>query len=203
MIPALQRHIVVGSRINHTVLRIAVRQITAGALIIKSKLQHLHARESSLLHQLQHRRSQESKILRNDRKLAKLLLHCLKEAIARSLLPVAKLRSLVLCRNRIVGIKSTEMIHPHHIIQAEAVLHPRKPPGITGLLMALPAVERIAPQLTRCRKRIRRTSSYRLRLTLRIKLEQFRMRPAVRAVHGHINRNIPDDLHAVLIGVML
>ena len=201
MIPSLQRHIVMGSRVNHTVFRIPVRQIAALTTGIKRKLQHLHARKAGLFHQLQHRRRQKAQLLRNDRKLAKPLLHCLKEAIARPLLPVAKLRGFVFCRNRIVGIKSAEMIHPHHIIQTEAVLHPRKPPGIAVLLMALPAVERIAPQLARSRKRIRRTPGYRLRLAICVKLEQLRMRPAVRAVHGHINRDIPNNLHAMLIRV--
>ena len=95
------------------------------------------------------------------------------------------------------------MIHTHYIIQAEAVLHAGQPPRIARLLVIIPAVQRIAPELSRLRKCIRWTPGNSLRLSIRIELEQFRMCPAVCAVHGNIDRNITNDLDSLFIGIAL
>ena len=188
------------SCIHHTVFRIPVRQIAALTTGIKRKLQHLHARKSGLF---QHRRRQKAQILRNDRKLAKAFLHRLKQLIARALFPVAKFSGPVLCRDRIIGIKSTEMIYAHNIIQTEAVLHAGQPPCVIRCLMMLPPVKRISPQLAGRGKGIRRTSGNCLRLSGFIKLEQLRMSPAVCTVHGDIDRDITDDPYAAPVCIML
>ena len=182
-----------GTRIYHTILRIFMCQIVTVLCVIKGKLQHLHPRKSRILYQLFHRRRQESQILCNNVQPAKVALQGPEKLQSRPLLPVSSLRGLISCRNRPVLIKAPEVIHPDHIIQPEAILHPPDPPAVPGLLMIVPPVQRIPPQLSGCRKCIRRTSCHRLRTAILVKLEQLRTGPAVCPVKCHIDRDISQN----------
>ena len=72
------------------------------------------------------------------------------------------------------------MINSHHIIEFHTVGHPACPPCITGLLMVLPVIKRISPELPGSGKSIR-------------------MRPCIRTVKRNVDRYISNDLHAFLI----
>ncbi len=116
---------------------------------------------------------------------------------------MSKFRRCIAVRNRIIFVKATEVIDPHHIIQLVAVGDPPHPPGILRLFMIFPAVQRIPPQLSRRRESIRRTASHCHRCQCIVQLKQFRVGPGVRTVKRHINRDITDDLYLLLIRVCL
>ena len=94
------------------------------------------------------------------------------------------------------------MIDPHDVIQPEAVIDSPLPPGKVCLFMVTPVVKRIAPKLSVRRKCIRRTARNSLRSSVLIHLKHLRMCPEIRAVRRHIDRNVPDDLNAVIIGIL-
>ena len=95
------------------------------------------------------------------------------------------------------------MINPHDIIQLEAVIDSSLPPREVCLFMIAPVVKRVAPQLSVGRKCIWRTACDSLRPSVLIHLKHFRMRPEIRAVRRHIDRNVPDDLNAMIVGILL
>ena len=95
------------------------------------------------------------------------------------------------------------MINTYHIIHLIGSPQTSHPPLIAGLLMIIPAIERIAPKLTSSRECIRRTASYCIRLIIHVKLEKLRICPNIGAVSRNINWNIANNLNALIIGILL
>ena len=95
------------------------------------------------------------------------------------------------------------MIDPDDIEQRHAPCHAADPPGILLLFLCPPVIDRIAPQLAGCGKRVRRTACDHLRDMLRRHPEHLRMRPGVRTVERDIERNIADDLNPVFCCVFV
>ena len=95
------------------------------------------------------------------------------------------------------------MIDPYNVVEFEDMLKSFDPPVVTCGLVILPAVNRIAPQLTGRGKRVRRHACYYGRKPVFVKFKKFGMTPCIRAVKGHIDRNIADDPDALTIGVFL
>ena len=84
-------------------------------------------------------------------------------------------------------------------IQLIAVSKAAYPPCISGLTMIFPTIQWIPPQLpVRC-KAIWRTSCHCGWQIFLIQLEQFRIRPGICAVISYIDRNIPNNLHSILM----
>ena len=102
--------------INHAVYRIIVRQIITVFSGIKRKLDQFHARESGILYHLDHRRSQITEIFHDDVQFAEFFFQCAEKIHARSFSPLTVSCRLIFSRNRIIGIKSTEMIDTDNII---------------------------------------------------------------------------------------
>ena len=75
------------------------------------------------------------------------------------------------------------------------------PPVKPGLSVHFPVVKRISPQLSRCRKAIRRTASYLRGLIVFIQLKQPGACPCICAVHGNIDGNISNDPDSLFIGI--
>ena len=69
--------------------------------------------------------------------------------------------------------------------------------------MFVPVINRISPQLPRRGEGIRRTACHDRRPALFIQLEEFRMAPCIGAVQSHVDRQIPQDLDPVLVGIVL
>ena len=109
----------------------------------------------------------------------------------------------VLCtiRNRKIFIKATEVVNSYYIIKPEHIAQSGKPPLISCVSVIIPAIQRISPQLSCCRKSVWRTTGYCNRHVLFIQLEKLRMRPGICAVHSYIDRDISDDLDAFFIGI--
>ena len=106
---------------------------------------------------------------------------------------------LIAKRNGIILVETSEMIDSHYIIQLVAVLHSSCPPFIICILMIIPAIKRISPQLTRSGKCIRRTACHSNRQIVTVKLEELRIRPCIRTVKRNIDRNITNDLNPLII----
>ena len=180
-----------------------MRQIIALLAGIEGKLQHLHARIAGLLDQPDHRRRHIPEILGDDRTVSQRFFQRVEKRIPGPGHPFSIDRGLLSVRNFEILVKAAEVIDPHDIIAPEAVGKPFHPPGKIRAPVILPIVNRISPQLSCRGEPIRRAPGHHRRISLVIQLEQLRMAPCVRAVKGHINRNIPDDLHAVLVCIRL
>ena len=183
-------------------MRIIVRQIITRLTAVKCKLQKLHARITGILYELQYRRSQESKILCNNRTVAKPLLDRIHDIHARPRHPFAVCRRRIAVRDRKILVKAAEMINPHDVIQLKACCQSLQPPLIPCLFMIIPAIQRIAPELSGSCKSIRRASCHCQRCTVLVKLEQFRIRPCICTVKCNVDRNITDDLDTFFIGIL-
>ena len=68
--------------------------------------------------------------------------------------------------------------------------------------MIIPSIDRITPQLTICRKSIRRTSGNRDQILFFIQFKELRMRPGIRTVVGNINRNVSDNLNTLFVRIL-
>ena len=115
----------------------------------------------------------------------------------------SELRGRITVGNEVVLVKASEMIDPDNVIQLIAVCNSLDPPPVTGLLMIIPAIQRISPQLSRSRESIRRTARHTDRRTVLIQLEKFRMRPCIRAVKGYIDRDISHNLDLFAVRISL
>ena len=93
------------------------------------------------------------------------------------------------------------MVNPHHIEEIEAAAHPRDPPVVARLLMIIPVIDRIAPELTGRRKAVRRAARDLLRLPLLVELEQLRMLREIHGITRDIDRDIADDGDALLVRI--
>jgi len=91
--------------------------------------------------------------------------------------------------------KAAEMVDPNHVVELEGCAHPGLPPRETVGGMHIPTVERIAPKLAVLGEIIRRhTSDGQRPARTFIEFKKMRCRPGVRAVHGHEDWNVADDL---------
>ncbi len=173
----------------------------AGVPGVKGKFQHLHAREAALPHQLPYRVRHIAQVLRNYLVPAQDFLHPAEQLQTGSLLPMAMCRVRGTVGHGVVFVEAPEMVDAGHVVEPEAVPEPGEPPPVARLLVILPTVQRIPPELARCRKTVGRAAGYRGGLLPFVKLEQLRMRPDVRAVHGRVYGYVPDDLYPLLVCV--
>ena len=191
--------IVMSTCVNNTIPLISVRQIRTVLILIKSKLQYLHSRESGFFHHLDHTVCKEAKILCDHIQLSKILFKRTEQIHSRSLFPVTELGSFISVRNGIILIKASEMVNPYHIIKLHTICHSACPPCIACFLVIFPIIKRISPELPCSGKSIRRASGNADRNIFLIKLEQFRLCPGVRTVKRNVDRDVSDHLHSLII----
>ena len=198
-IPAKQCLIVVGSGINHTVICVVMRQIITGISsipLIKGKLYYFHVWITALFHKTLHRVSHETKVLSNNILVSQPIGNSTEKIHSRSFFPPAAFCILITIWNRIIFIKSTEMINADNIIHIKAMCQTFDPPLESGIFMHIPSVQRISPKLSCCRKSIWRTSGYLCRLVIFIQFEKSWICPGICTVHGNIDRNISDNTNS-------
>ena len=68
--------------------------------------------------------------------------------------------------------------------------------------MGFPIIEGISPKLSGGRKIIRRNTGHGQRITFGIQLEQLFIGPYIGTVRGDKDGNIPDDLNAIIMGIL-
>ena len=206
MEPSLNGFIIMRPRVHYAVFRVIVRKVIVGAAGIpgiKGKFQHLHAGVTAVSYQLPNGICHISQIFRDNVFLPQRPGNCMKKVDSRSLLPMAAYCSLGICRNGKILVKTAEMIDTNHIVELIAVSQAADPPGISLLPVVIPAVKRISPQLACSGKSIRRAACHSQGPVILIQLEQFRIRPGIRAVHGHINGYISNNTNSLAIGICL
>ncbi len=94
------------------------------------------------------------------------------------------------------------MIDAQYVYQGEIRLQALQPPGKTVLCHFVPAVQGIPPKLAVLGKGIRRAACHLGGHIVFVQLEQLRPGPHIGAVHCHIDRRVPNDLHALFVGVL-
>ena len=204
--PADYRLVVVGTGVDHGIDGIVVGQIVigrAGVTGVEGKFQNLHAGETGIPDQLTDRICHIAQVFRNHFMPAQIPFHAAEQIDAGTLLPVAVFRGGIAVGNGVVLIKTPEVVDAGHIVHLVYIPQTAQPPLVSGLLVIVPAVQRIAPELAGSREAIRRTSRYSGRNVIFIQLEQFGMGPSIGRVHGNINRNIADDLNVFFVGISL
>ncbi len=151
---------------------------------IKGELQNLHAREAGLGDELPHRIRDHAQILRDDgqRLRSEVFLHGCEQGHARSRHPFAVFRRGITEGHSVIRLKAPEMVHPHIVVHGEAIFHPLQPPAVAGLLVGLPVIQRVAPELTGGGKGIGRNSRHTLGIAQLVELEELPVRPGIRAV---------------------
>ena len=190
--------------VYHAVSCIIVRQVVICASRvsgIESKFKDFHSGIAAVIYKSSYTVCHISKILRYKLTVTKSFLYLIEKFNTRTLLPVTACRSLILCRDGIIFIKSSEMIYSDNIIIFKILSKSLYPPFKTCISVISPIIKRISPKLSVRSKTVRWTTGHCYSLTLFIHLKQFSMRPGVRTVHSHINRNIADNLYAVFIGI--
>lgn len=105
----------------------------------------------------------------------------------------------------VIAYMKDNTIDPDHIIETEGVGKALHPPGKTCVPVMIPAVKRIAPELSVRGKTIRRAARYRCGHVVVVQLEEFGMGPGICAVIGNIDGNISDDPDSlpVCVGLQL
>ena len=94
------------------------------------------------------------------------------------------------------------MINPDYIIQIITMPDPCYPPFISRLLVIIPVIQRITPQLSGSRKSVRRASGNRNGVPFFIELEQFGISPCIGTVKGNIYRNITYYFNTLVVGIL-
>ena len=194
-VPAEARVVVVRAGINDAVGFEIVRQVEIVALAAEGELQDRHPRQAGISSKLPRRGRKLAEVLRDDLGIRKGAADRLEEGHAGARQPLAFAGGGGRIRNPPVVGKAAEMVDPHHVVELESGAHPGVPPRESIGGMHIPAVERIAPQLAVLTEIVRRHAGDRQRpARLLIEFEQVRAGPGIRAVHGHKNRNVADDL---------
>ena len=190
--------------VYHAVSCIIVRQVVICASRvsgIESKFKDFHSGITAVIYKSSYTVCHISKIFRYKLAIAKTFFDLIKKLNTGSFFPMTACRSLILCRDGIIFIKSSEMIYSDNIIIFKILSKSLYPPFKTCISVISPIIKRISPKLSVRSKTVRRATGHRYSLTLFIHLKQFSVRPGVRTVHSHINRNIADNLYTVFIGI--
>src|SRR5829696_1638095 len=135
-----------GPRIDHRIWNVVVRKIGIGGTAVERELQHLHAWKTELLTQCDNIRGNEPEVFNDERELPQRALHGIKDGATWALLPSA---------GRGGGAK---MVDAQQVDLPEGGANAISPPGIAGLGIALPVVDRISPELALGSEGVRRNA---------------------------------------------
>ena len=126
--------IIVGTGVYHTVPGVIVRQIVTVLPAIKGELQHLHAREATLLSQTMNSLRQKAQVLRNDGQITQRGPHRMEQFNARALPPHTVTGSGGPAGNGIITLKPTEMVNTVQSIEKTALASYYTANGTNGTL---------------------------------------------------------------------
>ena len=165
----------------------------------EGKLQYLHSGQVEPVPQPDHIRRDDTQVFGQDGQAAQFGLDRLEKVRPRAFNPAPDLGSRVPGRDLPVSGKAPEMVYAQDIHQFQGGLHAFQPPGIPAGPVDFPLVQRIAPQLAGRGEIIRRHARHDGWLAVFIQVEQVGMRPHIRRIIGHEDRDIADDLHALFM----
>ena len=93
------------------------------------------------------------------------------------------------------------MVDAEQVVDAQCMADPFDPPGIAGLTVIRPVVQRVAPELAVGREIIRRAAGHAGKAAVRRQLEQRTAHPGVHRVGRDIDGDIAQDLDALGVGI--
>ena len=180
---------------------VVLRQVGVFCPVAECELGHFHARIAAGIQHFLHFRRDKAEVFCNDREVAQCSLCSFKQGSIWTFSPFADFGSWVAVRNAVIAFKSTEVVDPNGVINRGCKRQPLNPPCISGFLVVIPIIERIAPELPRWRKDIRRTTCNGNRAVLSVEFKQFRLCPDFYAVIGNIDWHITDEGNAIFVAV--
>ena len=201
--PAADGLVVVRAGVDDAVVLVEVRQVIALLARIESELQDLHAREARVLDELDDAVGDIAKILGDDMDVAELPLDHVEEIHARSLDPFAGSGSRGAIGDDVVFVKCTEVVDAEDVAELHAALKSLDPPFIVVPLQIRPVVNRVAPELAVRGEGIGRAARHGRRDVLLVEEVHLRLAPGVRAVVGGVEGDVADNLHAVVICILV
>ena len=184
----------------------AVGRITLGAeeraagVVAEGELQDSHPRKPEVVAKLIDVGRDHAEILGDDRSRSERRRHGVEELPAGARQPAAMLRCGMIARNLPVAGEAAEVVDPEHVDQREGVGEAGNPPVEALLLVDVPAVERIAPALTRLAEVVGRDAGHHCRPAASVELEELGAAPHVGAVVGDEDRQVADDRDAEIVG---
>ena len=95
------------------------------------------------------------------------------------------------------------MVNAHNVIDTAHVFDAPYPPRKAVLCHGVPVIQRVAPQLPRGRKSVRRTARHLGRVQVLVQLELVRVAPYIDAVQRNVDGKIADNLNILRFGVIL
>ena len=201
--PAQRGIVIVRSGVDHGIFRMLRGQIGIFFIAVEGELKHLHAGIAARLQQTAHLSADHAQILRHDAKPRRRALHALKQLPPRSLFIFSAQRIFRARRHGVIIGKADEMIHAQHIEHARLRAEAADPPCVAGLFMRVPAIERIAPELPRGLKRIRRHARDANRAQIIVQFKKLRIQPYIAGFIRYVNRHIAHqcDVLCLRVGV--
>ena len=146
-----------------------VRQKKIAPITGEGELQHLHSRQIKLIAQRSHLLRHHTQIFGDDRKIAQRRFKRVEKNRARPLDPLAHLRRRHPKRNLPIGFKAAKVIEPRDVHHRQRRAEALDPPRIIISLQHIPAIQRVAPQLTGRAEIIRRHARHHRRLAMFVK----------------------------------
>ena len=188
--PAQRGIVIVRSGVDHGIFRMLRGQVGVVFIAVEGELKHLHAGIAARLQQTAHLAADHAQILRHDAKLRHCALHALKQLPPRPLFIFPAQRVFRARGHGEIIRKADEMIHAQNIEHARLRAEAADPPCVAGLFMHVPAVERIAPELTRGLECIRRHARDANRAQIIVQFKKLRIQPYIAGFIRYVNRHI-------------
>ena len=196
---ARQRLVVVRADVGDAVrCCVVVRKVRVRRVAADAELHHLHARIPAGGDEVLHGLREDAQVLGDDLRALRGLVDDVGELLARAFEPFAALGGFAFGGDRPVVDDADEVVDANHVEELRVGLHALAPPLKILLLHHVPAVQRVAPALALVGKCIRRYSGNVRRIAVDVQLEELAVRPGIGAVHGDVQRNVADNLHALL-----
>ena len=190
-----------GTHIADAVAGAAVGQIIGLPMGIKGEFQDLHAGEAGIGQQGLDLRGHIAQVLSNKAEIMEPGGQHPHQPHAGAGPPLALLGSLGAVGHGPIALQTTEMVNADHVIEFLGPIDAANPPAVAIGGHSVPVIQRVAPELAVLGKGIGRHAGDLGGHIFPVQLEILGRAPHVGRVHGHINRNVADELDPRLPGV--
>ena len=201
--PAEGGVVVVRAGVDDAVFGVVLRKVDVCVVAVEGELQHLHARIAAELEQALDARADDAQVLGDDLQIRQLAPDAAEQLAIRPELVLAVARGRLAGRDGVVVRKADEMVDAQQVEQFARGAQATDPPGEVCRLVAVPAVERVAPALAVGLKVVRRHAGDADRAAVLVQLEQLRVEPDVGGVLRDVDRHVAHQLDAVRARVVV
>ena len=191
--PAHHGVVVVRAGVADLAALVAVGQEAVLRAAAEGELQHRHAGQVEPLDELGHARRHQPEVLGyHGQRAPELGLQRVEERGAGRGHPLAFDRRRLAGGDGPVGVEAAEVVHAHLVEELEVALEAALPPREAARLHAVPAVERVAPELAGGAEVVRRHARHGVRAALRVEVEEVGLGPHLGAVGGDVDREVAE-----------